>query len=503
MKPFLQACQIKKSFPPNVKALRGVDLEIQPGQVHCLLGANGAGKSTLLKIIAGAHQSDGGELLVNGQRRNFASPLEAARNGISMIYQELDLIPQLSVAENLFLGRVPHRFGWVRRHCRESRTNELLSLLGASFSATDRVEQLPVSGQQLTAIARALTLDARLIIMDEPSATLSETELEKVFAVIRSLVREGRSVLYVSHRIGEVMEIGTVATVIRDGVTVNVFNLKNTKQTELVEAMVGQYTSLISRPVRKSGLGSSALKVKHLQGPAGLDIRDLRVHKNQIVGLAGLSGAGRTTFLNVLFGSQPGRGEIELFGQPYFPKQPRTAIQKGLGLVPENRKTEGLVLDAEIYKNTLLPSLRGRFGAAGNRWKADATRILGDLGTRFAAINQPVRQLSGGNQQKVVLSKWLLKKTSILLLDEPSRGLDVGAKADLYRLLHELADTGMALILASSEMDELYANCDLIWVFHEGKNRVYFDPSVHSREEITHATITGRASSSSVGATSL
>jgi ribose transport system ATP-binding protein len=495
MTPFLQARQIKKSFPPNVKALRGVDLKIQPGQVHCLLGANGAGKSTLLKIIAGAYQSDEGELLVNGQRRSFASPLEAARNGISMIYQELDLIPQLTVAENLFLGRVPHRFGWVRRHYRESRTNELLSLLGASFSATERVEQLPVSGQQLTAIARALTLDARLIIMDEPSATLSETELEKVFAVIRNLVLEGRSVLYVSHRIGEVMEIGTVATVIRDGTTVNVFDLKNTKETELIEAMVGQYTSLISRPGRKSDLGSSALKVKHLQGPAGLDIRDFTVHRNQIVGLAGLSGAGRTTFLNVLFGSQPGRGEVELFGQPYFPKQPRTAIRKGLGLVPENRKTEGLVLDAEIYKNTLLPSLRGRFGAAGNRWKADASRILGDLGTRFSALNQPVRQLSGGNQQKVVLSKWLLKKTSVLLLDEPSRGLDVGAKADLYRLLHELADAGIALILASSEMDELYANCDLIWVFHEGKNRVCFDPSVHSREEITHATITGATSS--------
>jgi ribose transport system ATP-binding protein len=218
------------------------------------------GKSTLLKIFAGAHQSDEGELLVNGQRQNFASPLEAARNGISMIYQELDLIPQLTVAENLFLGRVPHRFGWVRRHYRESRTNQLLSLLGASFSATDRIEQLPVSGQQLTAIARGLTLDARLIIMDEPSATLSETELEKVFAVIRSLVREGRSVLYVSHRIGEVMEIGTVATVIRDGTTVNVFDLKNTKETELIEAMVGQYSSLISRQGRKSDVGSSALK---------------------------------------------------------------------------------------------------------------------------------------------------------------------------------------------------------------------------------------------------
>jgi ribose transport system ATP-binding protein len=495
MTAFLQARQIKKVFPPNVTALDGVDLEIQPGQVHCLLGANGAGKSTLLKILAGAHHLDAGELLVRGQRRDFASPLEAAKSGISMIYQELDLIPQLTVAENLFLGRVPHQLGWVRRRYRESKTTEILSLLGASFSATDRVEQLPVSGQQLTAIARALTLDARLIIMDEPSATLSETELEKVFAVIRNLVREGRSVLYVSHRIAEVMEIGTVATVIRDGKTVKVFDLRQTKEPELIEAMVGQYTSLISRPTRKSGFGPCALEVKRLQGPAGLDIRDLVVHKNQIVGLAGLSGAGRTTFLNVLFGSLPGRGEVQLLGRPYWPKKPRAAIRLGLGLVPENRKTEGLVLDAQIYKNTLLPSLRGRFWAIGNRWKKDVAGTLGDLGTRFAGLNQPVRQLSGGNQQKVVLSKWLLKKTAVLLLDEPSRGLDVGAKADLYRLLHELAAGGMALMLASSEMDELYANCDLVWVFHEGKNRGCFDPTVHSREEITHATITGVAAS--------
>lgn len=493
MAPFLQARQITKFFPPNVTALRNANLEILPGEIHCLLGANGAGKSTLLKIIAGAYRSDAGELLIAGQRRDFSNPLEAARAGISMIYQELDLIPQLTVAENLFLGRVPHRFGWIRQRNREERADELLSLLGAPFNATDRVEQLPISGQQLTAIARALTLDARLIVMDEPSATLTEGELSKVFDVIRNLAREGRSVLYVSHRMAEVMEIGKVATVLRDGRTVGVFDLSKTTESTLVETMVGQYTSLIARPVKQTVPGSLALKVQRLEGPAALQVKDFSVHQNEIVGLAGLNGSGRTTFLNVLYGSLPGKAEIELFGKRYVPKRPRSAIRRGFGLVPENRKTEGLILDAEIWKNTVLPSLRLLNWNGAERWKEGAAQVLKDLGTKFSSLVQPVRQLSGGNQQKVVLSKWMMKKTSILLLDEPSRGLDVGAKADLYRLIHELADSGMALILASSEIEELYANCDVVWIFHEGKNTACLSPRIHSREEIAHATITGKA----------
>jgi ribose transport system ATP-binding protein len=492
MTPILQVRKVTKNFPPNVVALRGVDLEIMPGEIHCLLGANGAGKSTLLKIIAGAHRLDAGEILIAGKRSSFSNPLEAARAGISMIYQELDLIPQLTVAENLFLGRVPHHFGWVRRRDREQRAEELLSLLGASFSCSERVEELPISGQQLTAIARALTLDARLIIMDEPSATLTEAELNKVFGVIRNLVGEGRSILYVSHRMAEVMQIGTVATVLRDGQTVGVFDLSKTDESQLVETMVGQYTSLIARPAKESVPGPVVLHVKELEGPAGVEIRDFSVRQNQIVGLAGLNGSGRTTFLNVLFGSMPGKAQIDLLGLRYVPKRPRLAIRRGLGLVPENRKIEGLILDAAIWKNTVLPSLRIGSWHGAERWKTAAGRVLRNLRTRLSSLAQPVRQLSGGNQQKVVLSKWLMKKTSILLLDEPSRGLDVGAKADLYRLIHELAETGMALVLASSEIEELYANCDLIWVFHEGKNATCLFPAIHSREEIAHATITGK-----------
>jgi ribose transport system ATP-binding protein len=260
----------------------------------------------------------------------------------------------------------------------------------------------------------------------------------------------------------------------------------------LVETMVGQYTSLIARPAKESVPGPVALQIKRLEGPAGVEVRDFSVRQNQIVGLAGLNGSGRTTFLNVLFGSMSGKAEVDLHGSPYVPKRPRLAIRRGLGLVPENRKIEGLILDAAIWKNTVLPSLRIGSWHGAERWKAAAGRVLRDLRTRFSSLAQPVRQLSGGNQQKVVLSKWLMKKTSILLLDEPSRGLDVGAKADLYRLIHELAETGMALVLASSEIEELYANCDLIWVFHEGKNATCLFPAIHSREEIAHATITGK-----------
>ena len=291
----------------------------------------------------------------------------------------------------------------------------------------------------------------------------------------------------------EVMEIGKVATVLRDGRTVGVFDLSKTTESTLVETMVGQYTSLIARPVKQTVPGSLALKVQRLEGPAALQVKDFSVHQNEIVGLAGLNGSGRTTFLNVLYGSLPGKAEIELFGKRYVPKRPRSAIRRGFGLVPENRKTEGLILDAEIWKNTVLPSLRLLNWNGAERWKEGAAQVLKDLGTKFSSLVQPVRQLSGGNQQKVVLSKWMMKKTSILLLDEPSRGLDVGAKADLYRLIHELADSGMALILASSEIEELYANCDVVWIFHEGKNTACLSPRIHSREEIAHATITGKA----------
>lgn len=482
---------LAKTFPPNVVALADASLSVRPGEVHCLLGANGAGKSTLLKTVCGAHQPSKGEILVNGAPVRMRSPHEGAMAGISMIYQELDLVPQLTVEQNIFLGHAPRRFTLIDRRERRRRAEEALHRVGARFPVDARVETLSVANQQLTAIARSLTMDAKIIIMDEPSAALNEHELENVFAVIRDLVRQGVAILYVSHRLNEIREIGDRVTVLRGGRTIATFDVKGTDEATLVEAVVGQNRSLIERGARRRIDGAVALDVRRLEGPHGLDIRDLKVRWGEIVGLSGLNGAGRTTFLKALFGDLPFSGEVSLDGKALRPRRPADAIARGIGLVPESRKTEGLVLDSAIYRNAVLPSLRKDRFLSHKAQRARAEPVLQRLSTRYSDLDRPVRQLSGGNQQKVVLAKWLIDGSKVLLLDEPSRGLDVGAKADLYDLVRRLAADGAAVLVASSELDELYAVCDAIWVFHEGRNVRCFDPDASERDDILKTTLLG------------
>jgi ribose transport system ATP-binding protein len=490
----LDARDIVKTFPPNVAALQGVSLAVRPGEVHCLLGANGAGKSTLLKIVAGAYLPDSGRIAIDGVPRRLHSPREAAAAGISIIYQELDLIPQLTVAENLFLGRAPARWGVVRGDERQRRARLALARVGASFSPDARVETLSLANQQLAAIARSLTMDARLIIMDEPSAALNDLELAAVFAVIREIVAEGRSVLYVSHRLKEIIEIGDRVTVLRGGRTVGVYDVAEVTEEMLVEAVVGSELALVERHGGNGrAFGEVALDIRSLQGPRGLAIRDLAVRRGEIVGLAGLNGSGRTRLLRSLFGEGRWDGEVALFGRRYAPRAPAEAIRRGVALVPESRKTEGLVLGAPILRNTVLPSLAGRSLVRRGGLSAAAASVLARLDARYAGLGQNVEQLSGGNQQKVVLAKWVMKGCEVLLLDEPSRGLDVGAKADLYVLARELAGRGAAVLVASSETEELYANCDRIWVMHQGRNIAAFDPAHVDRGAIERATIRGEA----------
>ena len=343
---------ISKHFPPSVQALDNVDLVVRPGEVHCLLGANGAGKSTLLKIIAGAYRQDAGEFELDGRECSFASPQVAARAGISMIYQELDLIPQMTVAENLYLGHAPRRAGFLRKGERRVRAHASLQRVGARFDLDDRTESLSLANQQLTAIARSLTLDSRLIIMDEPSAALNSQELATVFAVIRDLVRDGRSVLYVSHRLHEILEIGDRVTVLRNGRNAGTFSVRDVTESELVDAVVGENRSLVARAEAAHCTATStvALGVETLTGPAGLSIKGLDVRRGEVVGLAGLNGAGRTTLLKCLFGAAQWEGTASLGGAPYHPRRPRHAIERGVALVPESRKTEGLILNASVYR---------------------------------------------------------------------------------------------------------------------------------------------------------
>ncbi|MGF1625442.1 MAG: sugar ABC transporter ATP-binding protein [Alphaproteobacteria bacterium] len=490
----LSARDIAKTFPPNVAALQGVSLDVRPGEVHCLLGANGAGKSTLLKIIAGAHQPDSGRIEIDGLPRRFHTPREAAAAGISIIYQELDLIAQMTVAENLFLGRAPARLGIVRREERRQRARRALDRVGARFSPDVRVQSLSLANQQLAAIARSLTMDARLIIMDEPSAALNDHELKAVFTVIREIVADGRSVLYVSHRLKEILEIGDRVTVLRGGRTVGVYDVADVTEDMLVEAVVGGELALVERHAGEGrAIGEVALDIRSLDGPRGLAVRDLQVRRGEIVGLAGLNGSGRSRLLRSLFGEGRWSGEIALFGRRYRPRSPADAIRLGVALVPESRKTEGLVLGAPILRNIVLPSLRGRSLVRRGSLSTAASGVLGRLDARYASLGQAVEQLSGGNQQKVVLAKWVMKGCEVLLLDEPSRGLDVGAKADLYVLAGELAARGAAVLVASSETEELYANCDRVWVMHQGRNVAAFDPAHVDRGAIERATIRGAA----------
>lgn len=482
---------LSKRFPPSIIALEEANIAVRKGEVHCLLGANGAGKSTFLKLIAGALSPSAGRIEVDGTPVHFRAPAEAARAGISMIYQELDLVPQLTVAENLFLGHPPSRFGFLDKRSRRARAREALARVGASFTPEDRVGSLSIANQQLTAIARSLTREAKVIIMDEPSAALNETELKSVFRVIRELTAQGVAILYVSHRLGELREIGDRVTVLRGGRTIETFDVEGTPDSALVEAILGRDRGFVERRERPPVTGEVVLKVDRLTAANGLDIRDFELRRGEIAGLTGLNGSGRTSFLKALFGADPHEARMSLYGKPYKAKTPRDAIAAGLGLVPESRKTEGLILDAPIYRNATLPAMQGQFLARHGQLKAKTVPVLRQLSTKYGSPEQKVIQLSGGNQQKVVLAKWIIKGARLLLLDEPSRGLDIGAKADLYRLVDELAADGAAVIVASSELEELYAACDTIWVFHEGRNIARFDPATTDQDTILKHQILG------------
>ncbi|MES2664472.1 MAG: sugar ABC transporter ATP-binding protein [Pseudomonadota bacterium] len=482
---------VSKRFPPNVVALEAASLSVRRGEVHCLLGANGAGKSTFLKIVAGAMLPTTGQISVDGKAVTFRSPSEAAHAGISMIYQELDLVPHLTVAQNLFLGHPPARFGVIDKRDRRARAAQALVRIGAGFGPDARVGSLSIANQQLTAIARSLTREAKVIIMDEPSAALNETELEKVFAVIRELTAQGVAIVYVSHRLGELRAIGDRVTVLRGGRTIQTFDVAGTPDSTLVEAILGKERRLADRRDRPPVTGPVTLRINRVTGAQGLDIRDIALHRGEVMGLTGLNGSGRTSFLKALFGALPCEADMLLNDAPYRPRSPADAIAAGLGLVPESRKTEGLILDAAIYKNATLPTLQGRFWARHGQQKSRTAPVLAQLSTKYGRPEQTVAQLSGGNQQKVVLAKWVINGSEVLLLDEPSRGLDIGAKADLYQLVDGLAQKGASVIVASSELDELYAACDVIWVFHEGRNIARFNPSQTDQDTILKCQILG------------
>ncbi|WP_406081615.1 sugar ABC transporter ATP-binding protein [Micromonospora sp. NBC_00858] len=471
----LRLTDLVKTFP-GVRALDGVQLEVRAGEVHCLLGQNGAGKSTLIKVLAGVHQPDSGQVEWRGEPVNFANPQAAMRAGIATIYQELDLVDDLSVGENAFLGHEPRRLGFVRRGHMARRTRQILGRLGhAEIPPGRMVRALPAAGKQIVSMARALSHEARLIIMDEPSAVLAHDEVGNLFRIIRELTAQGIAVIYISHRLEEIREIGDRVTVLKDGRTTAAnLSARDTPTRDLVSRMTGRSIEYVfpERPADDPA-GVELLQVDGLTRPGEFADVSLSVRAGEIVGIAGLVGSGRSELLETIYGARRAEaGTVRMAGKALRAGSVGAAVRAGMGMAPEERKSQALLLGEPIYRNVTLATF-GRYARLGftnaGAEQAEADRIAESLELRPRDVRRPVRTLSGGNQQKVVVGRWLLGDTKLLLLDEPTRGVDIGARAELYQVIRGLAARGVGVLLVSSEVPEVLGLADRVLVMREGR----------------------------------
>jgi ribose transport system ATP-binding protein len=475
MTDLLTMTGIVKEFP-GVRALDGVDLDVRAGEVHCLLGQNGAGKSTLIRVLTGAHQPDAGTIEINGEVVQLNTPTAAIQRGIAAIYQELDLVPELTVAENIFLGHEPARFGFSRTREATTKAREILQSLGHGEIPTHRtVGSLPAAGQQVVSMARALSRDAHLIVMDEPSAVLDPEEVANLFRVIRGLTARGVAVVYISHRLEEIRQIGDRVTVLKDGATVATgLDARETPTKELIRLMTGRSIEYVFPP-RQEILSTApvVLEVDDLTRPGEFASIGFTVRAGEILGVAGLVGSGRSEVLETVYGARrAATGSVKVDGKELRPGRVQAAVKAGVGLAPEERKSQALLLDEAVYKNITVSTLQ-RFASGGflnSRAEREAAAdLVTALDVRPAGVDHPVRNLSGGNQQKIVLARWLLRDCRVLLLDEPTRGVDVGARSEIYALIRKLAANGVAIVLVSSEVEEVLGLSDRVVVLREGR----------------------------------
>jgi len=469
--PLLRMEGIDKSFP-GVHALQGVDLELHAGEVLALLGENGAGKSTLIKVLAGAHVPDAGSIAIGGIETRIRNPIEARRAGVAVIYQEFNLIPALTATENIFLGRERGRAGFLRHGDERRQAEELFRRIGVPVDPGALCRDLTVAQQQVVEIAKALATEARILVMDEPSATLTPQEVERLFAVIRDLKTHGLGLIYVSHRLDEIFAIADRVTVLRDGRHVATRPVGAVSRDELIELMVGRRLDQ-EFPKRQTVIGEPRLVVRNLR--RGRKVRDVsfEVRRGEVLGLTGLVGSGRTETARLIFGADRAEGgTVTLDGRPLAITHPRQAIRAGIALLTEDRKGQGLILNQSVRDNFALPNLAAwsRLGVIDRRReRAALDRFLDGLHVRLTSPEQAVATLSGGNQQKVVLAKWLQRNCEVVLFDEPTRGIDVGAKYEIYLLINELAAQGKAILMISSELPEVLGMSDRILVMHEGR----------------------------------
>ena len=491
----LELREINKHFP-GVHALKRARFDVRRGEVHALIGENGAGKSTMIKIISGVYQPDDGEIILDGGRVEFNNPREAHLAGIATIYQELGLYPELSVAENIFMGHAPSkkRFGFstIDWEAMEAGAEALLAELNIrNLDVGAKVGALNVGNRQRVEIAKALSLDAQILIMDEPTAALTESDVEQLFSIVRLLRERGVSIIYISHRLNEVFELADRVTVLRDGEYIGTHAVADTDEAELISMMVGRTIENLF-PKQTAEIGDIVLEARHLNRPPLTRDISFSVRAGEIVGLAGLVGSGRSETAQVIFGVLPAEsGEILLKGEPVKISRPSEAVDHGIGYVPEDRGHQGLIREMTIRENTsmaVLESVSNKTFISRAKERLLANQSIQQLSIRATGPDQITNKLSGGNQQKVVVSKWLASNPSLLIMDEPTRGIDVGAKAEIHRLMSRLAaEEGLAILMISSELPEILAMSDRILVMREGRLVGEFRREEATQEAIAHA----------------
>ena len=470
--PILELRHASKTFGPVV-ALADGTIEILPGEIHALVGENGAGKSTLVKILAGLYIPDGGEFLIDGEAVSFKTPAASKAAGVSVIYQEPTLFPDLTVAENIFMGRQPTgRGGLINRGEMRRQARALFATLGVLIDPDRSAEGRSIADQQIIEIAKAISLDAKILVMDEPTAALSGVEVERLFGVARGLRDKGAGILFISHRFEEVFALCDRITVMRDGRHIGVHNTADTSVNEIVKEMVGRELGALF-PKEVAEIGETVLKVSDLNRAGVFSGIDFEVRAGEIVALAGLVGAGRTEVARAVFGiDRYDSGSVTLLGRALAGNSPKAAIDAGMGFVPEDRRRQGLVMDLSVAKNATL-TLRHRLARFGiisaNRERRVAEEWTTRLQVKTGSQDYAVSTLSGGNQQKVVLAKWLATEPKLLIVDEPTRGIDVGTKSEVHRLISDLAGRGIAILMISSELPEVLGMADRVLVMHEGR----------------------------------
>lgn len=493
--PILEMRGISKAFG-GVRALKNVSFTCKPGKVHALLGENGAGKSTLIKILAGAYKADAGEIIYKGRTYKDFSTRQALDHGIRIIYQELNLVPDMNVAENIFLGNEPRRLGFINSRRLYRQANEVLQRLGVTLNLRTPIKELTVAQRQMVEIAKALSQAADLIVMDEPSAILAGHELEQLFQIIKSLISHGVTIVYISHRLDEIFEIADEVTVLKDGEVVATRDIKEVARPELIRMMIGRTLDEAFPPPVGDGIGEPVLVAENVTTHKLPYPFSLTLHAGEILGIAGMVGSGRSELAHALFGADPLKsGTIRLNGRRIRIRSPKQAVRTQLALVPEDRKTQGLFIEQSVRNNVTIAKLEDltRYGVINRSHEAQVVnQAQRDLSINMASMNQEVQYLSGGNQQKVVLAKWLRMTPSIVILDEPTRGVDVGARFEIYQIMRKLTEKGVAILMISSELPEIIGMSDRILVMHEKKVVGELSGDNVTEEQILALATTGR-----------